>query len=433
MPMILWRLVRPLVIFTLGASIFACASPLRCSAQGLKPDTAGNAAESYTLRSQVNLENWDDGGAISHFVYLHAPEIFPVAVLKRSGTIRALPEKLRPEIGDFVVDKAGTADITLAQFIQNSSYDGFIILHRGVIVYEQYPRMRADELHMAFSVSKAFVGTLIGILEDRKAIDLKKSVDFYLPELAGTAWAGTSVRDVTDMASGMEGVEDSVDAYTNPQNKHFLLEASMGWQPKSKDMPDPVLTSDPYRWLAGFKRLHPPGRSQEYASVNTIVLQAIIERVTGNRLADVLTEEIWSKMGAEGDGLMVLNERGVAFGSAGMVLSLRDLARFGLLYTGSASQQVVPASFLHHLMEEGRPTLFSAPPPPFKVPTWFHHASYQWDAVGNEGQLIKGGFADQMLYVDCKKDVVIAYFGTNAKVDSAPSLLPLHSLIERYF
>src|SRR5277367_4021138 len=121
MPMILWRLVRPLVIFTLGAIIFACASPLRCSAQGLKPDAVGNAAESYRLRSQVNLENWDDGGAISHFVYLHAPEIFPVAVLKRSGTIRALPEKLRPEIGDFVVDKAGTADITLAQFIQNSS------------------------------------------------------------------------------------------------------------------------------------------------------------------------------------------------------------------------------------------------------------------------------------------------------------------------
>jgi CubicO group peptidase (beta-lactamase class C family) len=431
--MIIRRLLRSIAIFALQTTLFTCTSQLRCVAQGGQPGTAANAAESYTLRSRVNLESWDDGGAISHFAYLHAPEIFPVAVLKRSGTVLALPEKLRPEIGDFVVGKAGTADITLRQFIQNSPYDGFIILHGGVIVYEQYPRMKADERHMAFSVSKVFVGTLIGVLEDRKVIDLKKSVDFYLPELAGTAWAGTSVRDVADMTSGMEGVEDSADAYTNPQNKHFLLEASMGWQPKSKDMPDSVLKSDPYRWLAGFKRLHPPGQSQQYASVNTMVLQAIIERVTGNRLADVLTEEIWSKMGAEGDGLIVLNERGVAFGSAGMVLSLRDLARFGLLYTGNTSQRVVPESFLHRVMEEGRPALLSAPPPPFKTPTWVHHASYQWDAVGSEGQLIKGGFADQMLYVDCKKDVVIAYFGTNAKVDSMPTLLPLHGLIEHYF
>jgi hypothetical protein len=81
MPMIVCRLVRPLAIFTLEAIVFACTSPLRCAAQELQPGTAGNAAE-Y------------DGGAISHFVYLHAPEIFPVAVLKRSGTIRALPERL---------------------------------------------------------------------------------------------------------------------------------------------------------------------------------------------------------------------------------------------------------------------------------------------------------------------------------------------------
>ncbi len=65
-------------------------------------------------------------------------------------------------------------------------------------------------------------------------------------------------------------------------------------------------------------------------------------------------------MGAEGDGLIVLNERGVAFGSAGMVLSLRDLARFGLLYTGSASQRVVPESFFHRLTEEGTGRRYSA-------------------------------------------------------------------------
>lgn len=409
-----------------------CAFPFLCVARDnpRNPPQANN--DPYNLRPLVNAKTWDDGGAISHFVYLHSSEVFPAAVIKRSGPVSAMKVTLRPEIGDFVVDKKAGADVTLRQVIQNIPLDGLLILHKGQVVYEQYPLMKPDDRHLSFSVSKAFTGTLIGILEDRKLIDLDKHVDYYLPQLAGTSWSGSPVRDVADMASGVEGVEDSADAYTNPNNKHFLLEASVGWQPRTADMPDPVRESDPYKYLASFKRVHPTGQSQEYASVNTFVLAQIIERVTGKRLADVISSEIWSKMGAEADGLMLVNERGVAIAHAGMVMTLRDLARFGLLYSEASQQvtedRVIPERFLKRLFQDGRPELLGP-----SAPAWLHHASYQWDAVGKNGELIKGGFANQLLYIDCKKDVVIAYFGTNTAVDTRPTRLPLRRLVEQYF
>jgi hypothetical protein len=83
---------------------------------------------------------------------------------------------------------------------------------------------------------------------------------------------------------------------------------------------------------------------------------------------------------------------------------------------------------LSKLSKEGRPRLLAADHPP-----WVHHASYQWDEVGVEGELVKGGFANQILFIDPKRDVVIAYFGTNDKVDSPEIRLPLRELVAKYF
>src|SRR5262249_25126909 len=154
--------------------------------------------------------------------------------------------------------------VTLRDFIGHSDVDGFIILHKGVIVYEEYPHMRDTDRHLAFSVTKAFVGTALGILESEGRIDLDKPVEEYLPEFTGTAWAGTRVRDVADMASGMEGVEDSPDAYTDPAHKQFQLEASLGWQPLRASLPSSARSGDTYEFLKTFKRVRNPGEVQAY-------------------------------------------------------------------------------------------------------------------------------------------------------------------------
>jgi CubicO group peptidase (beta-lactamase class C family) len=384
-----------------------------------------------SLRARVTLQNWDNGGELSRFVYLNATEIFPAAPVLRAGAVKDLPAHLRPEIGNFVVDQQAGKDITLREFVAGQEMDGFIILHKGNVVYEEYPHMPASQQHLLFSVTKAFVGTVLGILEAQGKIDMDKPIEQYLPELSSSAWAGTRVRDIADMASGMEGVEDSLAAYSDPNHKHYQLEASLGWEPLTPAMPESVRSYETYDFLKTFKRLRKAGEAQLYTSANTEVLSDLLERVTGKPLPQIISEMLWSKTSAENDAYFLLNPKGFPIAHAGMGMTLRDLARFGLLFTASgqsASVPAVPAAFMKNLLEKKRPELQTS-----KQPTWFSRSSYQWDGVSKFGQIFKGGFAGQLLFVDCKRDVVIAYFGTNANEDWHPEPLPLVRLVETYF
>ena len=50
-----------------------------------------------------------------------------------------------------------------------------------------------------------------------------------------------------------------------------------------------------------------------------------------------------------------------------------------------------------------------------------------------KGDFYKGGFGGQRLYVAPRKDVVIAYFGTNDALDSKDQSLPLPSMVDELF
>src|ERR1051326_4089871 len=118
-------------------------------------------------RAQVTLENWDKGGALSHWVDTHVSEVFPSAVIRRGGAIVDLPAQLRPEIGGLKLNKPGQPEQTLDQFVNNGAVDGVVILHGGNIVYEKYPTIQPEDLHIMMSVTKAVVLTALAILEDR--------------------------------------------------------------------------------------------------------------------------------------------------------------------------------------------------------------------------------------------------------------------------
>lgn len=423
-------IARPLWLPVLAVLLILPLDAAACPAQGPGP-TLERAME---LRQQVNRESWDSGGELSRFVYLNSSEVFPAAIVKRSGPIFALGKDLRPEIADFVVGDARNPGKTLGELLVNSELDALIIVHRGRIVFEAYPRMRPDDRHLLFSVTKVFVGTLVGILEARGQIEIDKPIEQYLPELSQTHWAGVTVRDLLDMAGGMEGTDEDADAYTNPANRIFQTEASVGWQPITASLPALVLAGDTHGFIASLGKVREPGVKREYSSIDTYVLAWMIERVTGKRLADLLSDEIWSRIGADSDAHILVSERGVANAHAGLAMTLRDLARFGTAFTRSGmgtsgrAKSFVPASHIDKLLHDGRPGLL-APGHDLRV----HHASYQWDQVGTQGELGKGGFGNQYLFVDRNRDLVIAYFGTNATVDSPGLRLPLLDLAAKYF
>ena len=228
-------------------------------AVALPNDTRAEDAKPASLRTQVTVENWDKGGPLSRWVYTHISDVFPAAVVRRGGAVVDLPVQLRPEIGSLKVKKDETSEQTLGQFVGNGAVDGCIVLHAGKIVYEKYPTVQPNDFHLLFSVSKAFVLTTLALLEDQGKIDLQKPVENFLPELKTNAWAGTRLRDIADMASGMEGGETSNDAYRNPAHKQFQLEATLGWQPRtSANLPDAVRRGDLIAFLGTITAGSPP-------------------------------------------------------------------------------------------------------------------------------------------------------------------------------
>jgi CubicO group peptidase (beta-lactamase class C family) len=367
--------------------------------------------EATEFRNQWTLENWDEGGPLMRYVFLNMTEFWNHSVIDRGDVVRSLPLSLRDDVANFLtMTEDGPAP--LATYVNNSTVNGALILHKGEIVFEVYPRMRKEDKHLNMSVSKGYTATMIAILEDSELIDVSKPVDSYLPALAESGWAGVAVLDVLDMASGIGCLEHEEGSFTNPDTCYYQYEASLGWLPAT----DATMDST-FDYIATLKSHRPAGEAFEYTSPNTFVLGWLAEEISGQTFADFLSQEIWQKMGAESDGIIVAPHRGVPIASGGTSSTLRDMARFGLLFTPSGRQglnPVVSDAYLHKIQNGGRPEIFNEGRNEIQIVDGeaARHNSYQWDFVMEDGDFFKGGYGGQGLYISPSRDLVIAFFGT---------------------
>ena len=368
--------------------------------------------EANEFRQQWTIDNWDDGGPLTRYVFLNMSEFWKHSVIDRGGPVRELAESPRHDVANFMTN-TDAGEITLADYVYDPRVDGVLVLHQGRIVFEAYPRMNRQDKHLYMSVSKTLAATSIAILEDRELIDVSKSVDSYIPQLADSGWAGVPVRDVLDMASGIDCRQSVAGAYENPELCYYQFEASLGWLKPNEQTED-----NTHSYIASLESRRPSGEAFEYSSTNTFVLAWLAERVAGVPYSDLISKAIWQEIGAESDAILVAPKRGVQIASSGVSSTLRDLGRFGLLFTPSGRagvNSIISNSYLRKIQKEGRPEIFDAArrDNPRKVdgePP--RHNTYQWDFVMEDGDFFKGGYGGQGLYVSPSRDLVIAFFGT---------------------
>ncbi len=381
------------------------------SGSAIGEDAGFTLQEANEFRNQWTIDNWDNGGQLMRYVFLNMSEFWHHSVIDRGGPVKELPRMLRDDVASF---RATTEDgqVALGDYVDRSTVNGALILHRGNIVYESYPRMRQQDKHLYMSVSKPLASTLVAILEDRELVDTSKSVDTYLPELTESGWAGVPVRDVLDMASGIDCRQQLPGAYENPELCYYQFEASLGWL-----RPNEKTYASTHDYIAGLTSRRPSGEAFEYSSTNTFVLSWLAERVTGRTYADLVSEEIWQAIGAESDGLLAAPISGVQIASNGVSSTLRDMARFGLMFTPSGRNEVNPVvsdSYLDKIQNGGRPEIFNAGRDEVRKVNGepSRHNSYQWDFVMDDGDFFKGGYGGQGLYISPSRDLVVAFFGT---------------------
>lgn len=381
--------------------------PVSVAREGI-PAEAG-----YRLRQGFTSTNAYDTGDANLYYFLHWEEFIPHNLVRRGGSVRTLPMNLDPALGR-VKAKTSLGELTLDEMLADprSRTQGFVVLHHGRVVYERYPGMREDDHHLWFSSSKSVASLLVGLLEAEGRIDVRKPIESYIPELATTAWQGIKIIDILDMASGLDLAESEASRTdpASPVNHFFRIELGDTSNLGSR-ISDQILFEVPKKSA--------PGLKFEYSSLNTKMLGILVERVSGQRVADFFSDRVWSKLGAEGDAQVGVNMQGGA-AIYGMVSSrLRDKARYGLLYTPSwpvvAEQRVIPQSLIEKTQNECRPALYKevaasrGNDPTVELPLC---NSRQWDAVYADGDLFKGGARGQGIYVSPDADYVVAWYST---------------------
>lgn len=362
--------------------------------------------------SDLTLTNWDLGGQPSAWAYLHAGELFPSTEIPAPAAPGELERSALAEIAGFPV----LAGSSLDDYVSSGPVSGIVVVLGGRIVFERYPRMRPGDRHLLMSVTKVFTSAVVGILERRGVLDLGQPVDAVIGELAGSGWAGVTIHDVLSMASGIDCLEvDGPGAYTDPGHPYYRFEASLGWRPATDE-------PDTYHLVASFGSQRQPGQVYEYTSANTFVLSWLVERVTGLPFAEVLGREIWSRGGFEAAAQLCTSANGAPASHGGLCVTLRDLARFGMLFTPSGSKiarsPVIDDEQLRRI-QAGRRLDLQRPPsgdlPDYVTAAYGSRlppAGRQWDFVMDDGDLFKGGFGGQGLYISPARDLVIAFAGT---------------------
>jgi len=343
----------------------------------------------------IPRESWDQA-PWNRWSFQHVRELLPTAeVWRGAGAVAAFDHRMQDLTR--VSYRFDGRESTIARFLDDNFTDGFIVLHRGVILFERYMNgMDARSLHLSQSVGKSLTGALCGILAGRGLIDPKAPITAYLPELEATAYRGALVQQVLDMQSGVAFNEE----YTDPHSDIGKVDVASGWKPRPKDAagdwPETM-----WQVILDLKRKDAEhGARFQYRSIETDVIAFALERVSGLRLPELMSRELWSLLGAEESANFTLDADGYALADGGFNAALRDYARFGqmILQQGFFNgRQIVPAEWIAST-RQGEPEKFTGtyreglPKGAYRQKFWIE----DWQT----GVLICRGVFGQLIYID---------------------------------
>jgi hypothetical protein len=369
---------------------------------------------------QVTRSNWRTY-PYNQWSFRNVRQLLPTAEIRRSTT----PSMLRTNIRDLsAVRFAGPegAETTLAETLKATFADGLLVMHRGQIVTEWYgDGMTLHSRHLVCSVSKSIAGTLGGVLVERGLLDVDAPVLRYLPEVAGSAYDGCTVRNLLDMTVAIDFDED----YDDPDGDAARYRLCNGWDV----LPNGASQGDQRSFLTTLRPTGKPhGMVFDYVSPNTDLLGWVYERACGKPYAQILSELIWAPMGAEEDAYIAVDSKGSARAAGGVCATLRDLARFGemIRLRGLANgTQVMPGWWIDDIHDNGNLQEFADG----NLAEVFPGGRYrsQWYNISPaRGDLAAVGVYGQWIYVDPAADMVIV------KVASQPKPMDVAAMDHRW-
>lgn len=327
------------------------------------------------LRAVMTL--FDEGEIVQNFS--HMDELFLTETMERGDSSPSpLPHGPQWALPSDVVDWIARRHVT-----------ALVVLKGGAIVHESYHLgTEPEDRRISWSVAKSVLSALTGILLADGSIDsIDDPVTKYAPGLAGSAYDGSTLRDVLQMSSGVRFDEDYLSFWSDINRMGRVL--ALG---RSMDEFAERLT----------RRDAEPGERMQYVSIDTHVVAMVLRGATEQSLADLMQEHIVAPMGFESDPYYITDGLGVAFALGGLNMTTRDYARFGQMIANGGIWQgvrIVPENWVADSTRSSAPTRPSQP-----------GYGYQWwiPEGWGEGEFLAQGIYGQFIYVNRSLGVVIA-------------------------
>lgn len=363
----------------------------------------------------IYVDNWYWGPG-NRWAYKHTRRIFPSADIRRGDGPVAKLDRAEQAIDTIsFTNPVNGAPMTVAQMYEATDTNAFLVMKRGRIVAERYfGDMQPHDLHLLMSCTKSVMGTLTGIVVANGFLKPEDPVVRYVPEIKGSGYDGATVRQLLDMTVGIDFDED----YASTTSDLYRLDEAAGWVPRGPNAPRGL-----HEYLPSLvRRAGPNGEVFRYMSPNTDLLGWVLERATNSDFAEIATQLLWSKLGAERDAYVLLDGHQAAYTDPGFNATLRDTGRFAqmVLQNGRYNgQTIVPESWIADFYTGGSQSAWKASPGYRYNKNRYGYAdgSYRsgWYVADSSVRFLTAiGLAGQLIVIDPKTETIIVKFSADA-------------------
>lgn len=303
-----------------------------------------------------------------------------------------------------------TDETTVTSYMKDNHVKGIIVVQNNRIRLEEYTEgVDQETLWTSFSVAKSISSLLVGVaLKEGDIESLEDPLQKYIPEFRGYDYGKVTVRQLLTMTSGIAWNEDYVDPNSD---------VARMYQDPCEGTESHILT-----YMKPLKFAHQPGTTWNYSTGETDLVGILIQKATGESLAEYLSEKIWKPLGMEHCAYWLADEcSNLNIGGSGLSASLRDYARLGILMLNKG--------------KIGEKSLLSE--------EWFKDATsllYETNDQGGgygylwwrfkDGSYAAVGIFGQMLYIDPNKDLVIAQIAAWPRASSKELVKSRQELID---
>lgn len=301
-------------------------------------------------------------------------------------------------------------------FIEDTGTTGLIVAKGNTIIFESYyDGYKENDRMICWSVSKSLISALIGIaIEEGHIKDTEDYVTDYVPSLIESGYNEVSIKDVLQMSSGIGFNEDYFDTNSDV-NRMGAISIGLGSTLESL--------------IVGLEREREPGTYNRYVSSDTQVLGMVLRAATGVDISVYTQEKLWKPAGMEFDAYWLTDSSGMESAFGGFNASIRDLARFGLLYLNDGylmNQQIIPKTWIEDSLNTDEPHLKPGNNP---NSDWVLGYGYQWwIPEGTENDFLAMGIYGQAIYVNPTHEIVIVKTSAYKDYDENAEQMELESI-----